>query len=208
MCKNDYLGCGLDLFSDSGSDTNKYNERMKSIETDSTDKAGNELLVVDHIQQFSESLKKDAALIQAENLFVPGLVTPRRLGINILRHQFSGLERDYMNMKPLIDDLAQKLTLFDNTDIKDRLKRFDNTLKINIKSNDEKLAVMVDDLLSTWGLHTKLSVTVSALEIIPRNSLSLMKFIVDDPEIHSSQHVINSPKVQVYGYGLSPIQQL
>ena len=76
MCKNDYLGCGLDLVSDSGSDTNKYNERMKSIETDSTDKAGNELLVVDHIQQFSESLKKDAALIQAENLFVPGFVTP------------------------------------------------------------------------------------------------------------------------------------
>ena len=41
-------------------------------------------------------------------------------------------------------------------------------------------AVMVNDLLSTWGPRAKFVDDLTALEIIPRNSPSLMSYIVSD----------------------------
>lgn len=57
-------------------------------------------------------------------------------------------------------------------------------------------AVMVNDLLSTWGPRTKFVDDLTVLEIIPRNSPSLMNFIVDDTQKFAVRNnmSLNPPK--------------
>ena len=49
-------------------------------------------------------------------------------------------------------------------------------------------AVMVNDLISTWRPRAKFVDDLTALEIIPRNSPSIMQFIVDDVQSFSSDN--------------------
>ena len=41
-------------------------------------------------------------------------------------------------------------------------------------------AVMVNDLIPTWGTRIKFVDDLTAMEIVPRNSPSLMEFVVED----------------------------
>ena len=64
-----------------------------------------------------------------------------RLGtVNALRDEFSRLEREFVELKIFIEDQSEQNTNeLDSSVIQDKIKQFDSTLKVRMKTDDGKL---------------------------------------------------------------------
>ena len=93
--------------------------------------------LVGRIQEFSKSLDLETESVQAEQL----TVSPGRLGtVNALRDEFSRLEREFVELKIFIEDQSEQNTNeLDSSVIQDKIKQFDSTLKVRMKTDDGKL---------------------------------------------------------------------
>ena len=87
------------------------------------------------MEEFSAALSKDVNMVPLENL----TVTPGRLTVNTLRDRFSTLENEFVDLKLMVDEQFANMPQTDDSEIKDKIKQFDNTLKVQAKSCTDKL---------------------------------------------------------------------
>mgnify|MGYP001046970759 CR=1 FL=1 len=144
-----YLGFTLN-----SSSTDTCITEEESIEPMSNTK----LLENNRMEEFSVALEKEVHMLQTENL----TVTPGRLSVTTLKELFSDLEKEFVDLKIVIDEQLTKMP--DDSEIKDKIKQFDSTLKVQAKSCSDKLDNQQQEINDLRAEVDRLNKTCSKLQ--------------------------------------------
>ena len=110
-----------------------------------------EKTVVDNTTNFIDSVSNEIESVAVE----PLIVSPARVNtLNDLKSKFTALEKDFVNMKLLIDEMQNKRNhIDDHSELYDKIKQLENQAKINSKALNAKLE---DQISQNEALKTEL----------------------------------------------------